>query len=49
MSCENCPRQPSKKPRFVPGIYKYYKLEAVSKNGELMYLIPITASVGQNK
>ncbi|MEI8247373.1 MAG: hypothetical protein WCI51_16185 [Lentisphaerota bacterium] len=37
------------KTRFADIIYKYYKLEAVSKNGELMYLIPITASVGQNK
>lgn len=37
------------KRRFVPGIYKYYKLEEVSRNGELMYLTPITSSASQNK
>ena len=37
------------KQRFVDSIYKYYKLEAVSKDGELISLIPIKASTNQNK
>lgn len=37
------------KQRFVNSIYKYYKLEAVSKDGELIYLVPIGVPASQDK